>query len=58
MAQAQAPVNALQDQRSWYQKLSRSSYFFLAVLLHLLLFAMLAAYVIFPAFKPPTDYFK
>jgi hypothetical protein len=43
--------------RHWAEKLSRSSYFFGALLLHLIVFFMVATWVIFPAFHPPTEDF-
>jgi hypothetical protein len=43
--------------RQWYEKLSRSGYFFGALLFHLVLFLMVATWVIFPAFHPPTEDF-
>jgi len=41
----------------WFDKLSRSGYFFGALLLHLIVFLMVATWVIFPAFHPPTEDF-
>jgi hypothetical protein len=52
MAQ-QSPVK----DRHWAEKLSRSGYFFGALLLHLIVFVMVATWVIFPAFHPPTEDF-
>ena len=43
--------------KQWYEKISRWGYFFGAVLLHLILFVMIGAWVIFPAFVPPEDTF-
>jgi hypothetical protein len=43
--------------RHWTEKISRSGYFFGAVLLHLIVFVMVATWVIFPAFHPPTEDF-
>ena len=43
--------------RQWYEKISRSGYFFGALMLHLILFVMIGTWVIFPAFHPPTDEF-
>jgi hypothetical protein len=43
--------------KQWYEKISRSGYFFGALLLHLVVFLMVATWVIFPAFHPPTDDF-
>jgi len=44
-------------ERHWVEKLSRSGYFFGALLFHLILFLMVATWVIFPAFHPPTEDF-
>jgi len=41
----------------WFEKFSRSGYFFGALLLHLIVFLMVATWVIFPAFHPPTEDF-
>jgi len=43
--------------QQWYEKFSRVGYFLAAVLLHLIVFLMVATWVIFPAFHPPTDDF-
>src|ERR1700734_3740456 len=43
--------------KHWTEKISRSGYFFGAVHLHLIVFVMIATWVIFPAFHPPTDDF-
>jgi hypothetical protein len=43
--------------KHWTEKISRSGYFFGAVLLHLIVFVMVATWVIFPAFHPPTEDF-
>ena len=51
------PPRAPRKDDSWVQRISRSGYFFGAVLLHLIVFVMLATWVIFPAFKPPTEDF-
>ncbi len=48
---------ALQN-KQWYEKLSRSGYFFGAVMLHLVVFLLVATWVIFPAFHPPTEDFN
>jgi len=40
------------------ERLSRSSYFFGALLLHLIIFVMVATLIIFPAFHPPVDEFQ
>ncbi len=39
------------------EKISHSGYFFGAVLIHLVVFLMIATWVIFPAFNPPKDDF-
>jgi hypothetical protein len=44
--------------KHWTEKISRSGYFFGAVLLHLVVFLMVATLVIFPPFHPPTDDFQ
>jgi hypothetical protein len=51
------PVINFKDKRftDWF---SRSGYFMGAVLFHLIIFIMVATWVIFPAFHPPTDEFK
>jgi len=41
----------------WYERISRSTYFFGAVLLHLVVFFLAATLVIFPAFQPPVEDF-
>jgi len=43
--------------KQWFEKISRSGYFFGALLLHLIVFIMVATWVIFPAFHPPTEDF-
>jgi len=43
--------------KSWTERISRSGYFFGAVLLHLIVFLMVATWVVFPAFKPPAEDF-
>jgi hypothetical protein len=45
------------NEKPWTERLSRSGYFFGAVLLHLIVFVMVATWVIFPAFHPPTEDF-
>ena len=45
-------------EKQWYEKISRSGYFLGAVLLHLIVFFMVATWVIFPAFNPPTEDFN
>jgi hypothetical protein len=52
MAIQSTPRNKL-----WYERISRTGYFFGAVLLHLILFVMIGTQVIFPAFVPPHDNF-
>jgi hypothetical protein len=52
MAQA-----SMVKERQWYEKISRSGYFFGALLFHLIVFLMVATWVIFPAFHPPTEDF-
>jgi hypothetical protein len=53
---AQVAINPTR-QKQWYEKLSRTSYFFGALLFHLILFALVATLVIFPAFHPPAEDF-
>lgn len=43
--------------KHWTERISRSGYFFGAVLFHLIVFLMVATWVIFPAFHPPTEDF-
>lgn len=43
--------------KTWTDRISRSGYFFGAVLLHLIVFVMVATWIVFPAFKPPTEDF-
>jgi hypothetical protein len=43
--------------KAWTQKFSRTGYFLGAVVLHLVVFVMVATLVIFPAFHPPPDEF-
>jgi Domain of unknown function (DUF4159) len=43
--------------KKWFEKISRSGYFFGALALHLIVFIMVATWVIFPAFQPPTEDF-
>jgi len=45
-------------EKHWAEKLSRSGYFFGALLLHLIVFFMVATWVVFPAFHPPTEDFR
>jgi hypothetical protein len=52
MAQA-----SMMKDRQWFEKISRSGYFLGALLFHLIVFLMVATWVIFPAFHPPTDDF-
>jgi hypothetical protein len=48
---------APRDERHWMEKLSRSGYFLGAVLLHLVIFLIVATWVIFKAPPPPPDDF-
>ena len=48
---------AYDDQKTWQERLARSRYFFGAVLLHLIVFFLVATVVIFPAFRPPVEDF-
>ena len=63
MAQATAPAPAPTRKKesgrksSWYDYVSRSRYFFGALLLHVVIFVLVATLVIFPAFKPPVEDF-
>jgi hypothetical protein len=59
---AQATLNPPPKQRparkqNWMEKISRSGYFFGALLLHFVVFVMVATWVIFPAIHPPTEDF-
>jgi len=45
------------NEKTWMEKFSRSGYFFGALLLHLIVFVMVATWIIFPAFHPPVDDF-
>lgn len=58
-APAQAPARPPRSdsQKKWYDALTRSRYFFGAVLLHLVIFFLVATIVIFPAFRPPVEDF-
>jgi hypothetical protein len=47
----------LRGGKPWTERISRSGYFFGAVLLHAIVFVMVATWVIFPAFKPPAEDF-
>jgi hypothetical protein len=47
----------LRADKTWTERLSRSGYFLAALLLHLIVFVMVATWIIFPAFKPPVDDF-
>jgi hypothetical protein len=47
-----------QNEVPWAQRISRSGYFFGALLLHLLIFLMIATWIIFPRFVPPDDNFE
>src|ERR1700761_298811 len=60
MAEATAPTKrrpANPGGKQWYERLSRSTYFFAALLLHLIILYLFATFVIFPAFKPPVEDF-
>ncbi len=58
MAAAQPQLSAsLETKQRWTEKISRSGYFLGALLLHLVIFIMVATWVIFPAFQPPPDDF-
>jgi len=46
-----------ENQGHWLQKISRSGYFFGALFLHVVIFLMIATWIIFPAFVPPNDDF-
>ncbi len=52
MAVATAP-----KEKQWYEKISRSGYFFGAVLLHLIVLILVASYVVFPPIHTATDDF-
>jgi len=41
----------------WMEKISRSGYFFGALLFHLIIFIMVGTWIIFPAIHPPTEDF-
>lgn len=49
--------NPSQNENHWAQRFSRSGYFLGALLLHLVVFIMVATRVIFPRFVPPDDNF-
>ena len=51
-----ATISSITDRR-WTEKISRSGYFLGAVFLHLVVFLMVATWVIFPAFHPPAEDF-
>src|SRR5258707_2222053 len=51
------PAPKKEKDRHWAERLTRSGYFFGALLLHLTVFAMVATYVIWKPFVPPTDDF-
>jgi Domain of unknown function (DUF4159) len=53
-----APPPSAGRAKHWTEKISRSGYFFGAVLLHLILFVLIGTWVIFPAFHPPSDDFQ
>jgi hypothetical protein len=50
---SQSPIRA----KHWTERISRSGYFFGALLFHLVVFLMVATLVIFPPFHAPTDDF-
>jgi hypothetical protein len=54
---ASAPKKPL-DTRHWMEKLTRSGYFLGAVLLHLLIFLIVATWVVFQAPAPPPEDFN
>ncbi len=47
----------LPKESHWSQRISRAGYFFGALLLHLIVFLMIATWIIFPRFVPPSDDF-
>jgi len=51
---AQKPAN---KESHWLQRISRSGYFFAALFLHVVVFLMIATWIIFPRFVPPDDDF-
>jgi len=55
----QPPKNVAAEERKrhWTERISRSGYFFGALLFHLIIFLMVATWVIFPAFHPPAEDF-
>jgi hypothetical protein len=60
MAVASSPPptrKSFPEGKTWTDRISRSGYFFGAVLLHLIVFLMVATWVVFPAFKPPAEDF-
>lgn len=60
MAVATSPPSkkkSFPEGKTWTDRISRSGYFFGAVLLHLIVFLMVATWVVFPAFKPPAEDF-
>jgi hypothetical protein len=59
MTQAPSQVRrAPVTEKAWYEKISRTRYFFGALFLHLVVFFLIATIVIFPAFKPPVEDFN
>jgi hypothetical protein len=44
--------------KHWTERISRSGYFFGALLFHIIVFVMIATLVIFPPFHAPTDEFQ
>jgi len=53
--QKDPPANNQGGKEAWQQKLMRSGYFLAAVLLHLIIFSLIATFVIFQAPKPETE---
>jgi hypothetical protein len=45
------------ERKPWYERVSRSRYFFGALFLHVIIFFLFATLVIFPAFRPPAEDF-
>jgi Domain of unknown function (DUF4159) len=52
------PAPTTTDQKPWTEKLSRSGYFFGALVMHIVIFVLIATWVIFPAFNPPQADFN
>jgi hypothetical protein len=49
------PKFSLPTKKKWSERITRSGYFFGAVLLHLMVFILVATLVIFPEQRPPPD---